>query len=280
MAARKGRGWKLLVIAEDESQIRQFRLPRKAVVTLISVAALLIIYAGVETVLFWMVARRAAQVEPLKRRVRELESSSDELTRMGTELNRLRTFEQQLRRVLSGKEGETLESLPWDASNFNELPSGEQSVNLPKPGISPVAEARGVGNIAFTAMDLPTVPPVRGFVTRGYLPAKAPRWISHDGMDIAAREGAPILAAADGLVLFSEWTYRYGHLVVLIHRSGYVTFYGHNQVLLARSGERVRQGQPIALLGNSGLSTAPHLHFEIWQDGNPVNPTTLLRSSP
>jgi len=129
-------------------------------------------------------------------------------------------------------------------------------------------------------MDLPTLIPVRGYMTRAFLIAKSPRWIAHNGLDIAAREGTPVLAAADGLVLFADWTYQYGNLVAVMHRSGYTSFYGHNQVLFVKPGERIRQGQPIALLGNSGVSTAPHLHFEIWQDGSPVDPTTLLRTSP
>lgn len=279
MAGTKGRGWKLLVIADDESQIRQFRLSRKTVATIVSVAVLLIVYAGLETVLFWLVARRAAEVEPLRRRVQELASSSDDLARISGELTRLKTFEQQLRRVLSGKEGGNLEPLPWDQGSFNELPSGDQ-LTLPKSATSPVGEARSVGMLAYTAMDLPTMIPVRGYVTRSFFTAKSPRWIAHHGLDIAAREGTPILAAADGLVLFADWTYQYGNLIAVAHRSGYISFYGHNQVLFVRPGERVRQGQPIGSLGNSGLSTAPHLHFEIWRDGSPLDPTTLLRTSP
>jgi murein DD-endopeptidase MepM/ murein hydrolase activator NlpD len=279
LAASKGRGWKLLVIAEDESHIRQFRLSRKTVATIVTVAVLILVYAGLETVLFWLVARRAAEVEPLRRRVHELESSSDELARLGSELTRLRGFEQQLRKVLSGKETGGLESLPWGDGTFADLPSGDL-LTLPKSAANPVGEAHSVGALAYTAMDLPTATPVRGFVTRPFATAKSPRWIAHHGLDIAAREGTPVLAAADGLVLFAEWTYRYGNMVVVAHRSGYTSFYGHNQVLLVRTGERVRQGQPLALLGNSGASTAPHLHFEIWRDGSPVDPATLLRPSP
>jgi murein DD-endopeptidase MepM/ murein hydrolase activator NlpD len=59
-----------------------------------------------------------------------------------------------------------------------------------------------------------------------------------------------------------------------------VTFYGHNQALLTRLGQRVRQGEPIALVGNSGVSTAPHLHFEVWHEGSPVNPAGLLSRMP
>lgn len=239
----------------------------------------MVIYAGLETVLFWLVAKRASEVEPLRKRIAELEGSSDELTRLGAELTRLKTFEGQLRRVLSGKDENGLDNLPWGDGAIPDLPTGDQ-VTMPKMATNPVGDARGVGGIAYTAMDLPTATPVRGFVTRSFLPAKPPRWIAHNGIDIAVREGTPVLAAADGLIIFSDWTYRYGNLIAISHRSGFTSFYGHNQILFVRPGERVHQGQPIALVGNSGISTAPHLHFEIWQDGSPVDPTTLLRTSP
>ncbi|MDD5087590.1 MAG: M23 family metallopeptidase, partial [bacterium] len=145
---------------------------------------------------------------------------------------------------------------------------------------NPVADARGIGKASFTAMDVPTLPPVKGYVTSRFSPVGLDNLLAHHGLDIAAQEGTPVLAAADGLVLFSDWTYRYGHLIVLAHRSGYTTFYGHNQLLLARLGQRVRQGEPVALVGNSGVSTAPHLHFEVWQDGVPVNPASLLARMP
>ncbi len=283
MAVTKGRGWKLLVIPEDESDVRQFRLPRKVVITIVSAAVLLVLYATVETVLFWIVARRAGQVEPLKRKVAELEGSNGELAKMGAELTKLKSFERQLRRALTGKDENALESLPWNDLPYEQLP-GEKSTEQPpgemKSTTSPVAEARSLGGFSFTAMDVPTLPPVHGYVSRRYLNPTSFQQVSHRGLDIAAREGTPILAAADGIVLFSDWTYRLGNLVVLAHRSGFTTFYGHNQVLFARPGERVRQGEPIALLGNSGVSTAPHLHFEVWQDGYPVDPMTLLKVAP
>lgn len=282
MAAKRVRSWKLVAIPDDESGVRQFRVTRAGLTLLIGAASLLILYAAAETVLFWVVAKRAAEVEPLRARVRELESSGDKVAQLGGELATLKAYEQQIRRMMAGGRSDPSQSVPWDHARIQTDPS---QMSIPPedftPSISnPVAEARGIGKLSFTAMDVPTLPPVKGYVTRRFSPVGFQNTIFHHGLDIATAAGTPVLAAADGLVLFSDWTYRYGNLIVLSHRSGYTTFYGHNQVLLTRLGQRVRQGEPIALVGNSGVSTAPHLHFEIWQEEVPVNPALLLVRMP
>lgn len=275
----KGRGWTLLVIPENESGTRQFRLPRRAVVLLVSALALVVLYAVVETVLFWAVARRAADADHLRIRVRELENSSDELLRMGTELAKLQAFERQVRRVLGAGAQTESESTPWipppvtTSSPFGNLGSGIVPLSDAARGNQPATQG-------YSASDVPAASPVSGFLTRGFITHDDSRELAHHGIDLAAKEGAPVVAAADGIVINAGWSYPYGNLVALAHRSGYFTFYGHNQLLLVRPGDRVRQGEPIALIGNSGVSSAPHLHFEVWYDGQPVDPTTLIRSIP
>ncbi len=281
MAGSKRRGWTFVVIPDSESHARQFRLSRKIVLTLIGFVLLLGAYAIIETVLFWTVARKAAEVEPLRAKVRELESSSTELADLGQQVATLRAFEQRVRRLLAGRGLEDQGNrLPWpdSAAVFKQGMSEDES-GRPITS-SPVGEAHSLRGSNFTAMDIPNSPPVRGYITRNFYTAKSHRLTAHHGVDIAAKEGTPVLAAGDGLVLFSDWTYRYGNLVLISHRSGFVSFYGHNEVLFVRAGERVKQGEPIALVGSSGQSTAPHLHFEIWEDGTPLDPVKLMQSIP
>ena len=84
-------------------------------------------------------------------------------------------------------------------------------------------------------------------------------------------------AAADGYIVFSGWTYDDGNMVIISHGGGYFTIYKHNQSLLKSANDFVKRGQPIALLGNSGnTSYGPHLHFELWKDGQPQNPDEYL----
>ena len=77
-------------------------------------------------------------------------------------------------------------------------------------------------------------------------------------------------------MLITDWTPDYGNLVIIAHGGGLYSYYGHAIRTLVRQGDHVRKGQPIALLGSSGVSSAPHLHFEIWQDGKPLNPVEFI----
>ncbi len=118
----------------------------------------------------------------------------------------------------------------------------------------------------------PLYPPVVGYVSQGFDEAR-----KHFGIDYAGRQGSIISAAADGYVVFSGWTYDDGNMIILSHGGGYFTIYKHNQSLLKSANEFVKRGEPIALLGNSGnTSHGPHLHFELWKDGQPQNPDEYL----
>ena len=98
----------------------------------------------------------------------------------------------------------------------------------------------------------------------------------HEGIDLAAPPGTPILAAASGIVSYADEGGSYGMLVEITHGGGYVTRYAHNASILVQPGETVRRGDTIALLGSTGRSTAPHLHFEVLRDGYPVDPLQYL----
>jgi murein DD-endopeptidase MepM/ murein hydrolase activator NlpD len=98
----------------------------------------------------------------------------------------------------------------------------------------------------------------------------------HDGIDIAAPEGTPVGAAADGTVIFAGEQAGYGGLVILRHDGDLVTLYAHNARVLVKEGQRVRRGQPIAAVGQTGKTTGPHLHFEVRAGTRPRNPLLYL----
>lgn len=129
----------------------------------------------------------------------------------------------------------------------------------------------------FLAYGLPTLTPLKGFLSQRYFEDLLFPDRSHRGVDIAGKLGAPIVAAATGRVVFEGWTPYYGNCLMLVHSNGYTTFYGHNRVNLKKVGNEAKRGEPIALLGNSGRSSAPHLHFEVWKDGASMDPLKLIQ---
>lgn len=98
----------------------------------------------------------------------------------------------------------------------------------------------------------------------------------HAGVDFAADYGGKILAADTGIVILADWYGGYGNTVVINHGGGLSTLYGHASQLLVSEGQLVKQGDVIAAVGSTGLSTGPHLHFEVREDGNPVDPMKYL----
>jgi murein DD-endopeptidase MepM/ murein hydrolase activator NlpD len=134
--------------------------------------------------------------------------------------------------------------------------------------------ADGVGGESNTAMRMP----VHGRVTSGFGSRFHPilgyvRF--HNGVDLGASPGTPIVAAADGHVVSAGWHGGYGRQVAIAHADGIQTSYGHMSRIAAYAGEIVRRGQVIGYVGSSGLSTGPHLHFEVMKNGHPVNPLSV-----
>jgi murein DD-endopeptidase MepM/ murein hydrolase activator NlpD len=101
----------------------------------------------------------------------------------------------------------------------------------------------------------------------------------HAGLDIGAGWGSPIVAAGDGRVIAAGWAGGYGREVQIAHAGGLTSLYGHMSQIVAEPGAFVRQGQVIGYVGSSGLSTGPHVHFEVRMGGTPVNPLGVRFSS-
>lgn len=97
----------------------------------------------------------------------------------------------------------------------------------------------------------------------------------HAGLDIGASWGSPIVAAADGRIIAAGWAGGYGREVQIAHAGGMTSLYGHMSEIVAQAGSYVREGQLIGYVGSSGLSTGPHVHFEVRKDGTPVNPLSV-----
>ncbi|HET8736622.1 MAG TPA: M23 family metallopeptidase [Pricia sp.] len=115
-------------------------------------------------------------------------------------------------------------------------------------------------------------PPVNGVVSQGY-----DIEMRHYAVDITAPRDTPVKAVANGTVIFSEWTAETGYVIILEHSEGLLSVYKHNGTLYNDQGDTVKAGEVIASVGNTGeLTTGPHLHFELWNNGNTVNPANYI----
>ena len=115
-------------------------------------------------------------------------------------------------------------------------------------------------------------PPVSGSISLKYDAST-----DHIGVDVIAPKNTPIKAAMDGWVMTSDWTLETGNTIAIQHTNNIVTFYKHNSALLKKTGDYVKGGEAIAIIGNTGeLTDGPHLHFELWHLGKPVNPEDFV----
>ena len=114
--------------------------------------------------------------------------------------------------------------------------------------------------------------PLKGTVTNRFNMEK-----QHFGLDVVAPKNEAIKATLDGTVIFAEWTAKTGYVIQLQHANNLISIYKHNSVLHKEVGDHVKAGEVIAIVGNSGeLSTGPHLHFELWYNGIPINPEDYM----
>lgn len=122
----------------------------------------------------------------------------------------------------------------------------------------------------------PSILPARGFISSGFSSSRMHpihhRPLPHEGMDISAPAGSPIVATAKGRVTSTGHRSGYGLTVLVEHGFGYETLYGHASQILVRTGQEVERGEVIALVGSTGITTAPHVHYEVRQNGRPIDP--------
>lgn len=116
-------------------------------------------------------------------------------------------------------------------------------------------------------------PPVEGLVSRSFDEKSR-----HYGTDVVAKPSAKVSTVLDGVVIFTDWTVKTGYVIQVQHANNLLSIYKHNSTLLKKQGDYVRAGEVIAIVGNTGEeSTGPHLHFELWRAGNPLNPEDFIK---
>jgi murein DD-endopeptidase MepM/ murein hydrolase activator NlpD len=209
-----------------------------------------------------------------------------ELTSLMNEVHTLQMYNMQLRKALgenvlngnqTGKE-DSKGDLKRNLAEKNErgtLAVSEHELQGNEAAKVPVKSQSFVNEpVTMQEFRFPLAMPVIGYTTRGFDSDG-----NHFGIDMVAKEGNPVVAAAHGSVLYADWTYDDGWTIIVAHGDGYTTVYKHNKSLLKQRGERVKRGESIALLGNTGrTSSGPHLHFEVWKNSVALNPMDYLNT--
>jgi murein DD-endopeptidase MepM/ murein hydrolase activator NlpD len=249
-------GWAVLLQSQDLNQFldRQYQLKR--------------VYAADRQVLedlkvkAEVIRTQKATVENQKNQVallrQQLLSQKQEYEAEATEENQLIDRLQQQRDALEAAETQLLRDSEQLAGLIRQKLAAQSGI------------VRGTGRFIFPA----NAPISSGFGNRVHPILGYSRF--HAGVDFSASYGSTVRAADSGRVIFSGWYGGYGQTVVIDHGNGLSTLYAHASRLFVREGQTVEQGQPVAAVGSTGLSTGPHLHFEVRRNGNPVNPMGYL----
>jgi len=264
MKQRKDRRVTIVVHTDGDLASRQYRVPLWA----LEAGKWGALVVGLLIVLFFAFAgpigRAAARVPGLERQVARLEEENSRVQQLAAALNRAEANYQELRTMLGVR-------APREKGAT--APTGDlvRAVAVrARPPSAPLRYEPGPAEPTHWPLD------VAGFVTRGQVrPGDVAE--SHPGIDIAVPAGTPVRAAGGGSVEAAGTDPAYGLFVLMRHSSGYETMYGHASRLLVREGDSVQAGQVIALSGNSGRSTAPHLHFEIRREGKSLDPLTVVK---
>ncbi|MEM9258247.1 MAG: M23 family metallopeptidase [Bacteroidota bacterium] len=208
------------------------------------------------------------------------------LTEMGQQLEAQELYIETIKRNILGEvvTSEDVEQLSAavDTVDASPVPPSEEEIRLRREmALERVGEysrsATGVapnpGSNDVPLAQLYLVPPVRGEISAGFNLSE-----DHIGVDILAPQNTPIKATRDGIVFISEFTSSNGNVIGIQHDNNLITFYKHNSQLLKKVGDQVKAGEAIAIIGNTGtLSSGPHLHFELWHEGEVVDPSQYLR---
>jgi len=268
--------YRLVVLNEDTFEEKlSFKLTRLNVFILGSVFSILLIVGTIFLIAFTPLREYIPGYSStqLKKEASQLVYKADSLQQV-LEVNNL--YIQEVRALLTGEISEVLfdkdsvlNAVQYDKDTINLDPS---EVDLEFRQEIESADRYSIFDAAVKDVDIVFFAPVVGTLSDGYNLEK-----KHFAVDIAVEMGTPVKSVADGTVIFAEWTANTGNVIIVKHASGFISIYKHNSAIHKHQGDLVKSGEVIASAGNSGeYSTGPHLHFELWNEGYPVNPVNYI----
>jgi murein DD-endopeptidase MepM/ murein hydrolase activator NlpD len=272
-------------------------------VTILSICCFLLVVFGVIGAFFWYSASYSSTMYAMANKYEGLKDTQASLDQLRDEtallLREARNFESALSRVLSAlgisNKNTLSQNTSGDLSSFlgiKETPQGliQEVDDMRRLAayfsevVDPITELGEImGSHIALLTEIPSIWPVKGgignitmFFGQNIHPITG-QWHIHRGIDIATyRSGDPLVATADGQIVTAEYTYDYGNFIIIRHKHGYYTRYAHMLRFDVNVGQRVQQGEVIGYIGSTGISTGPHLHYEVHVGSDVVDPYRFI----
>lgn len=268
--------YRLIILNEDTFEERfAIKLTRLNVFVLMSISTIFLIAATTVLIAFTPLREYIPGYSStsLKRKATQLSYKTDSI-QQAIAINQ--QYLESIKRVLKGdvstvnfNKDSIINAAEIDLNLINLIPSAEDSLLREKVDKE---DKYNLFESATAKVNFVLFPPVNGIISEGYSVRD-----KHYAIDIVVAKDTPVKATADGTVILAEWTTQTGYVVVIEHTNGLISVYKHNASLTKAQGDLVKSGEVIAISGNAGeLTTGPHLHFELWSDGYPINPTTFI----
>jgi len=262
-----------MIVPEGSDKVFSRSVSTKVFKLLAVLFAVWLIFLTVMTIYYGRLSYKAARAEMLEG---ENDVLRQHLTRVVEIEKSYKTMRELTSRIaeMAGIDIENLDDLPqMDLQAIEPGDTDSVFVNTPKvvePSRIPLTPEE------LAAERVPNGRPLYGWISRQYITGENDSGDKHTGIDFAIKNGTDVKATASGVITFAGWDKAFGYLVAINHGGGHETRYGHNEKLLVEKGQEVLKGDIIALSGNTGLSSAPHLHYEIRKNGQPVDPAPYL----
>jgi len=268
--------YKLVVLNENTFEERlSFKLTRLNVFVLMALSAIFLVTATYALIAFTPLREYIPGYSSiaLKKKATALSYKTDSLQNV-ISVNEL--YYASIKKVLKGdlslsnfNKDSIIEAVKLEASEVDLNPSPADSLLREKVDQE---DKYNLFESATSVSNFVLFPPASGTISDPYNAKE-----KHYAVDIVLAKDTPIKATADGIVIFAEWTASTGYVVIIEHSYGLISVYKHNASITKSQGDLVKAGEVIATAGNTGeLSTGPHLHFELWNDGYPINPTNFI----
>jgi murein DD-endopeptidase MepM/ murein hydrolase activator NlpD len=266
-----------LIVPEGNPRSLKFKLSFFVTRVIVSVLGFLLVFIVVLSILHGKLLYEVIAGKSLKQENERLKRYNAKVVELKKELGEYKRFVQRVAQ-LAGVEYPKQSEVQLAYYHESIDPGDEEVVlSFPEKEEEKISSPDSISTQPDSLGHIPMGEPIEGWITRGFSIEIYGFGGEHPGVDFAAKIGTEVKATAKGKVVLASWDDIYGNLVGIDHQNGYVTYYGHNSKILVNVGDTIRQGEVIALSGNTGRSSAPHLHYEIRKNDVPIDPESFLR---